>query len=226
LIVLDEERAEPYYLYGAVGLSYELAFLDKQLSVHNTDTLLAFVRRYGLLRHGPEDVGTGRCHESLLEVWAEFRMLDMMMRMYTGIRDSLKTGATGQLRQTMEGFLVAFEAHPPMDDDKEFLDQASVYLAEALNEKLKDCRAGVASSAQLGVQPKGSDRFMLSNVPPDLQTAAYAHFARTIVDRAPLHECPGCGRRFTPQSGKQKYHSESCASTNRWRRWKEKQVNK
>jgi hypothetical protein len=225
-VVLDEGRAERYYMYGPVALSFELAYLDSDLNTLNTDSLLAFVRRYGLLWHGAEDVGTGKCRERLIDMWVESRTLALMMRMYIDMRDALNTGATDPLRQTMSEFLIAFEANPPMDDDEELIDQASVYLAEALNIKLEDCRAGVASSTQLDVQPKGPDRFMLSHISPDLLTAAYAHFARTIVDRAPIRECPGCGRRFTPQSGKQKYHDKSCASTTRWRRWKDRQDDK
>jgi hypothetical protein len=223
-VVLDESRAERYYMYEPVDLSFELAYLDGDLNTLNTYSLLAFVRRFGLLWHGAEAVGTGKCRERLIDIWVESRTLALMMQMYIGIRDALETGATGPLRQTMSEFLIAFEAHPPMEDDEELMDQASVYLAESLNIKLKDCQAGIASSTQLQVQPKGPDRFLLSHVSPDLLTAAYAHFARTIVDRAPLRECPGCGRKFTPQSGKQKYHDKSCASTARWRRWKAAQA--
>ena len=220
-IVLDEDRAETYYMYSTTDISFEFAFLSEGLNRQNTDSLLAFVRRYGLLWHGADELGTGKCRESLMDIWVESRILALLILMYVNISDAVRTGATDALRETMDELLVAFTAHPPMEDDKELMDQASVYLAEAINTKLKDCRAGIASSTQLAVQPKGPDRFLLSDYTPDLLTAAYAHFRRTIVDRAPVRECPGCGRRFTPQSGKQKYHDKGCASTARWRRWKE-----
>jgi len=222
-VVLDEDRAETYFKYGAKDLSFELAYLASDTNRLSTDDLLAFVRRYGLLWHGAEDLGTGNCREPVMDIWVESGMLSLIIRMYADMRSALETGVTDSLRRTMDAFLVAFDAHPPMDDDEELLDQASVYIAEALNTSLKDCRAGVASSTQLQGQPRGPDRFLLTHVSPNLLTAAHAHFARTIVDRAPVIECPGCGRRFTPRSGKQKYHDKSCANSARWRRWKDRQ---
>lgn len=223
-VVLDEARAETYYMFGTRNLSFELAYLARDTNNLDTDDLLAFVRRYGLLWHGEADLGTGNCRERVLDIWVESGMLSLIIRMYSDMRSALETKETEPLRQTMNEFLIAFNAYPPMDDDEELIAQASVYLAEALNIKLKDCRAGVASSTQLDVEPSRPDTFLLTHIAPDLLTAAHAHFARTITDRAPVIECPGCGRNFTPQSGKQKYHDKRCASNARWRRWNEKQT--
>jgi hypothetical protein len=222
-VVLDEMRAERYPIQGAKDLSFELAFLGSGPNALDTEDVLAFVRRYGLLWHGAEDVGTGKCRERLIDIWVESRILALTMHLYIGIRDAVETGATSPLRRAMDEFLIAFTAHPPMEDDEDLVNQASVYLAESLTIKLEECSMGVASSTQLDVQPRGPDRFLLSHVAPDLLTTAYVHFAQTIVERAPLTECPGCGRRFTPESGKQKYHDKSCASNARWRRWKARQ---
>ena len=101
--------------------------------------------------------------------------------------------------------------------------QASVFLSEQVTEALEGCSHGVVSSA-LGASFSSPDRFLLSINPPDLLSLAYVRFAHAIVDRAPMVECPGCGRTFIPKSGKQKYCTKSCASTSRWRRWKEKQT--
>ena len=78
----------------------------------------------------------------------------------------------------------------------------------------------------LGASFSSPDRFLLSINPPNLLSLAYVRFAHAIVDRVPMVECPGCGRTFIPKSGKQKYCTKSCASTSRWRRWKEKQTDK
>ena len=223
-VVLDEDRAKTYYMYEARDLSFELAHLASGKNRLDTDDLLAFVRRYGLLWHGAEDLGTGNCRESVKDIWVESGMLSSIIRMYADMRSALDTDLTDPLRRTMNEFVVAFNAYPPpMDDDEKLMDLASVYLAEALNLKLEDCRAGVASTVLVDTQPRGPDRFMLTHIAPNLLTAAHAHFARTIVERAPVIECPGCGRRFTPSSGKQKYHDKRCANAARWRRWNQKQ---
>ncbi len=83
---------------------------------------------------------------------------------------------------------------------------------------------GLVSTCRLDVSPKGPTKFLLSQLPPNLVAAAYSAFAFHIANKAPVLECPGCGRLFVPKSGKQKYHSESCASTSRWRRWSEKRA--
>jgi hypothetical protein len=222
-VVLDEDRAETYFMHGTKDLSLEFAYLATDKTRFDFDNLLVFVRRYGLLWHGAEDLGTGNCRESVKDIWVESAMLSVIVRMYADVRSALNTGLTDPLRRTMSEFCAAFDAYPPLDDDEHLMDLASVYLAEALNFKLKDCRAGVASTVLLETHPRGPDKFMLSHNAPDLLTAAHAHFARTIVDRAPVIECPGCGRRFTPQSGKQKYHDKRCANSARWRRWNQKQ---
>ena len=65
--------------------------------------------------------------------------------------------------------------------------------------------------------------FVFGHQPPNLHKALYTNLATMIAQRAELKECPGCGRLFHPESGKQKYCTKSCASTSRWRRWKEQQ---
>lgn len=61
-IVLDEDRIERYVLYQNTGLLFELAGLGDGDKVQKA---LAFVRRYGLLWHGEEHLGSGEFRESL-----------------------------------------------------------------------------------------------------------------------------------------------------------------
>ncbi len=113
----------------------------------------------------------------------------------------------------------------PMDaGDQELMDDVSVNLAEVISGKLQNCRMGLSSSVDLDTDPKGPGIFLILSSPPDLLSAAYVHLAQFMADRAPMEECPGCGRIFIPHSGKQKYCSKSCASTTRWNRWKQKQA--
>jgi uncharacterized OB-fold protein len=66
-------------------------------------------------------------------------------------------------------------------------------------------------------------KFALQIAPQNLEGAAYASYASVMAQRREIKECPGCGRMFFPDSGRQKYCTKSCASTSRWRRWKARQ---
>ena len=66
-------------------------------------------------------------------------------------------------------------------------------------------------------------KFGLQLAPQNLVGAAYGRYASVIAKWEEVKECPGCGRMFFPESGRQKYCTKSCASTSRWRRWKARQ---
>jgi hypothetical protein len=222
-VVLDEDRAQQSYIYEPADLMFELADLAADWDSRDTRDVLAFVRRNGLLWHVAEDLGTGECREPLSEWWIESRTLAVLMNLYADLKDSVKTGSADPLRRTIIDFTELFQANPPESDDQTLMEQASVYLAEAVTMKLEGCRMGLTSSVRLDAKPKGPGIFLLSQRPPNLLAAAYVHFAQAISNRAPMEECPGCGRMFIPESGKQKYCTKRCASTSRWRRWKARQ---
>jgi hypothetical protein len=107
--------------------------------------------------------------------------------------------------------------------------RAGAFLPEFVGDGLRGMESGVflvegKERIDNADVPKRRDPFALDGISPNLLTAAHAYFARTIVDRAPVIECPGCGRNFTPSSGKQKYHDKRCANAARWRRWNQKQT--
>jgi hypothetical protein len=220
-VILDEDRAERYYMYEPTDLLFDLADLGADPNSRDPREVVSFVRRYGLLWHGAEHLGSGECREPLSEWWAEARALALTGDLYMRLKDSLQTGSAEPLRTIPVDFTSVFGTQAP--DDQGFMDQASVFLAEAISMKLEGCNLGVASSVQLDVQPRGSGIFLLSQNPPNLVSAAYAQLAMAMVNRAPIEECPGCGRMFIRESGKQKYCTKSCASTSRWRRWKARQ---
>jgi hypothetical protein len=217
-IVLDEGRAEQYYIFEPTDLLFDLADLGAGPHMRDPREATSFARRYGLLWHGAEHLGSGKCREPLGDWWREAGMLAAMGDLYMRLRDSLQTGSTEPLRGSPVDFTSIFDSEAPTDEG--LMGQASVFLAEAISMKLEGCDLGITSSVQLDVAPRGPHIFLLSQNPPNLVSAAYAQLAMAMVNRAPIQECPGCGRMFVPQSGKQKYHSSACASTARWRRWK------
>jgi hypothetical protein len=221
-IVLDENRAQPYFLYEPRELMFDFAELAADLSNLDPRRAMAFVRRYGLLWHGAEDMGSGKCREPLRDWWIQSHMFALTADLYVRLKEAVKTGSAEQLRTSPLDFMKAIEGGDP-EDDQFCIEAASLYLAEAISFNLKGSHLGVSASLGLDIERRGPLTFLLTQNPPNLVAAAYAQLAMAMVNRAPMVECQGCGRMFIPESGKQKYCTKSCASTSRWRRWKERQ---
>jgi hypothetical protein len=150
--------------------------------------------------------------------------MTFVLEFWQDLRKSIRQDSAVPLRRTLKKYADIFEDAPMDAGDQELMDDVSVNLAEVISGKLQNCRMGLSSSVDLDTDPKGPGIFLMLSSPPDLLSAAYVQPAQFMADRAPMEECPGCGRVFIPSSGKQKYCSKSCASTTRWHRWKQKQA--
>ena len=214
-VVLDEERAEPYTPYKMDSAIFELAAL-----VQSKNNIGAFVRRYGLLRHGPKLLGRGECREPVSEWHDAIDGAWVAVHLYRTLREAAKTGSADPVR----ALPINWTKDPETSTDEEYLKGRSFLLSGLINEQLSHCPTAIkpAFSFEQGIE---LGAFVFTSEPPDLLTAAYADFATLVATRAELKECPGCGVLFHPKSGKQKYHDPSCAGSARWRRWKEKQTN-
>jgi hypothetical protein len=223
-IVLDESRAEEYFLFEPKDLLFDFADLTYPHPVNpDPQRAVAFARRYGLLWHGKEDLDGGQCREPLQRWWEESFDLAVLLDLYIRLLEAVDTNSAEPLRAAAGNYMEFVEGGS-LDDDEYWIESASLVLAEVVSIKLKDCKLGLASTLGIDVEPKRPDIFLLAHRPDDLVESAYALFAMAIVHRAPMRWCAGCGRMFTPRSGKQKYHSKSCANTSRWRRWNQKQA--
>lgn len=222
-VVLDEARATRYHIYDLESLLFDLLSVftpDKR----NPTEVKAFVRRYGLLYHGAEDVGSGRCRESLRQWHSDIFRLHQAARLWLDLVETEKSGQAQTIREGMREELARLAPNHPEPSEEEWLEVYSVLLAELITEGMGDTRVGLVSTCLLDVKPSGPTRFLLNQRPSNLLAAAYTQFAFLIAHRAPISTCPGCGRLFVPKSGKQKYCTPRCASTSRWRRWKEHQT--
>lgn len=231
-VVLDEARAETYHMRGTDALMFDLAALAADWNKRDTRDVLTFVRRHGLLWHGEQDLGTGACRESLSEWWGESRTMAFLMQLSAELRESVRTGSGRLIRTMIEDYPEMFGLEEQEArilaytlDDQVLINTASVLLAKVVTSKLEGTSMGLVSSAPQELAPGGPETFLLSQNPPNLLAAAYVQFSQAVVYRAPIEECPGCGRRFIPKSGKQKYCTKTCASTSRWRRWDERKTN-
>ena len=219
-VILDEDRATTYFIFEPHDLLFDLLEVYRPSGVEPRDAI-RFVRRYGLLHHGEKDLGTGECRESL-DVWHdELESLNLVVRLYVDLVTSVDHGPTETMREV---FSVIEVPDHPEPTDEEYLATVSVALAEWITEGMQDTKAGLVSTVRLDTLPRGPATFLLAQLPPNLIAAAYSQFAFLIANKAPISTCPGCRRMFNPKSGKQKYCSPGCASTSRWRRWKDKQI--
>jgi hypothetical protein len=216
-IVLDEGRASTDYAGDGEDLLFDLAGLGNGDKAQNA---VAFVRRYGLLWHGPEDLGSGECRESLEDWFYAVGTLQFTMALYKSFRDH---PGTGDPIHALGLELALPEEIANQATEEDYLATAGTVVADLITRGLEGCRPAVGFELQRRDREHIPGGFQFAFVPSNLLAAAYAELAMLVGTHAEIKECPGCGRLFTPESGKQKYHSKSCASTSRWRRWKESQ---
>lgn len=145
-----------------------------------------------------------------------------MADLYVRLKESEISGSAEPLLNGPIDY-VAFSDQRITADKGALREFTSLLLAEMVSIKTEGCSLGLTSSMGVDVKNRAPLSFLLAHNPPDLETSAYVQLAMFVVNRAPVEQCAGCGRLFTPESGKQKYHSKSCANTSRWRRWSEKQ---
>jgi hypothetical protein len=211
-IVLDESRAEKYWLYEseqAERMAFDLAAMAFHKSGRDPRQVRAFVRRYGLLWHGPHELGSGECRELFENWWLEAEQLSSVLAMSASLGDALREGSADPVRQ----FFARIGGLPfDIPTDEDYLMVATTIAARMLNQGMQDGRWGLVTGRPGEVQ--------LAYYPPNLVTAAYANIAALVANRAEFKECPGCGRIFPPKSGKQTYHDPQCATRARQRRWK------
>lgn len=220
-IVLDGSRAETYLVHEPMDLLPDFAgladgFFDSRDKWERQ--VLAFARRHGLLWHGPDEVEGGDCRESL-EDWASASLrIRMAATLYVKLMEALESGSTEPLRQKARELQIDWTPRFgwAAEDDWHYLWQASVFLADAVNQGLAGSRHTIAAACALtddGESPNGPPGVFLHDVHSlTLEAAAYVRFSHLMEYREELAECPGCGRPFRPKSGKQKYCTEGCAS--------------
>ncbi len=92
-IVLDENRAELYHLGEAMYVEFALEDLDEDYP----QSAVAFARKYGLLWHGAEYLGTGECRERLSDWWDVAYELHFVLTLYRGVQESLRAGTVEPL---------------------------------------------------------------------------------------------------------------------------------
>jgi ribosomal protein S27AE len=233
-IVLRREDAEDYVFFEQdrldklvldvaglrnIGTLTDSEQLDPQLA-------LAFVRRHGLLWHGPEQLASGECREPLRSWYFEGEELTLSIALYMTLRESLNTSSTQPLQQylrLLRDLRIFWGAMP--QDSEELLSGISIALAERVNKGMEGCKQTFLAACGLeldGVRlgPPGDFRYSVD--PKSLLAAAYSQFASLIVTKARFKGCPGCGQIFRAEHGNRIYCSSTCSERARKRKQRAK----
>jgi hypothetical protein len=206
-IVLDEEVAEEYFRDESDHWNQLLPDFAA-LRADDPQSAVGFASRHGLLWHGPEHLGSGECRESLLDWRIAATALNVFIGLYINLEDA------DLMRNYLSGLRAdgMFWQRIP-DDDRLCLEFASAELAGGITRGLQGCSWTITAACTLttdGRKAGGSRDFLLGDDSPNLEAAAYAQFATLIANKAPFHECEGCGIMFSPDHGRQRYCTLQC----------------
>jgi hypothetical protein len=212
-VLLTSEQARERLIGPDVALLSDLA------RVRSANDVLAFVGRYGMLRHGPEHASEPI--REPLEAWLhEAQQLQANLNLARLLMRGVKRGdheAVDDLRLRLEALLQPEHRGKP---DHDLLAIASSVLAHVVNDRLRAEGVGQAIDADVDIRAGGEPGvfYLAARSAGGALPFAYWQFARLLVGRAPLRLCEECGRVFMPTHGRQRFHDRQCAERARWRR--------
>ena len=200
-ITLDLRSAEEYLPYADRDLPFELA------AVQSPENAIGFVRKYGLLRHGP----SASEHRELLSEWErEIVELKLAINLYRGLLgiQSGDHGAEDQVRTLLE-----IDTSEPVE---KLAEEASISVAYLVAKGLDGVEVSMTTEA--GWEGGDPSSFLFMAKADTLLGYAYFHLSAVIVPRTPLRACPDCGRNFPVRHHNQKYCSTTCSNRTRRRK--------
>ncbi|HHX44471.1 MAG TPA: hypothetical protein GX714_10860 [Chloroflexi bacterium] len=209
-IVLDRQRAHEYHPYGASNLAFDLA------AVSTPQDAIAFVTRYGLLRHGPQ---ANEWREPYSEWQQESSQLRAVFMLKSALDRALE-GAPEELQRLAPVIRPLWQGAP--ENDKELTEQAAKTIAMIVSEGLRGVEHRLIAMFEWGAG-NAPNEFATGIHPTDLVGYAYHHVAQLLNKKVVWLACPECGQYFVPTDGRQRYCSPTCAGRARYRRWAEKQ---
>jgi predicted nucleic acid-binding Zn ribbon protein len=226
-IVLEDKAAEIYLIDE---LEHRQRLLVDLIDLRDCDPqgAVTFLRRRGLLWHGPKDLGSGECRESLADWRGDVRHLWVTVGLYLTLKVADEVGRAKPARDYLRNLraLNIFGGLIP-DNDRECLEAVSVLLAERITRGMEGCSWTLVAACTLareGVKEGGPHDFLFGEDPPNLVAAAYAQLASLIVNKIPFKQCAGCGSVFTPKHGRQRYCGKRCSERTRKARQRAKGI--
>jgi hypothetical protein len=213
-IVLDPEGLERYMpLAEAEGPALPLA------RVREPADAVAFVRRFGLLQHGPG------AEPPLREAFGEWLRAANLVSSILGYYRALQAAREGDtsLVQRLEttapwdwADVIGFEGplRPGVDPLQA---RIGILLAALVSKGLEGSQIAV-DAAYMTHEGAGPDEFMYDIDTSDLLGFVYHDLAMKITARIPLRTCEQCSRFYPVSDPRQRFCSPECAGRARYRR--------
>jgi hypothetical protein len=236
-IILDEARAEEYGFENPEAserMAFDLAALSRHQGDENLGDekqVVSFVRRYGLLWHGADDLGSGECRESVQDWWVETGRLNFVGFFYQTLMESNRGGSAKPIQELIRrSGGIGFPSLSPSskDFDQAYIWAASLILRDMINDGLNAGPNEIPPSRTgkqrcwWGLATVGPGEFRLAQYPPDLLSRAYAAFSVLIGNRVETRSCRVCGKLFRPKT-RRSVACEEHVDTYRSQRWRAKQ---
>src|SRR5215204_3892589 len=117
-------------------MAFDLAAMAFHRSGRDPQQAVAFVRRYGLLWHGVDELGSGGCRESLDDWWHEAEKLSSLLLTSVRIGESIREGSAAPVQEYFETLGIGF------DTDKTYLMAATTIVARLINQGMHDTKWG------------------------------------------------------------------------------------
>ncbi len=224
-IALNAERGSLYSPYQDADLAFAFAHLARG----GADEAVAFVQRFGLLSHGPED----EVHRERLEdIQREARVVELLLTTHAALQRAVAgdtdavTVTAAFSREYLEPLLRERGLNLPVGEQPR-LEAVAGWIAEQVTHGLAegDVREALASAVgttSWSSQPTAAD-FVITADARDLLGYIYHHLATLFVSRARTRACEACGQFFTVADRRQRFCSTTCSNRKRYRRWKDKQ---
>jgi hypothetical protein len=169
-VVLDEARAERYTPHDIDQAIFELA------TARDYQDLRAFVRRYGLLWHGPDSLGTEECRESLSDWQIAAHEAATVILLYMRLRETARTGSADPVRSLN----MTWEDVRKTPNDEDYLKQVSMRLSGLVNNHVARYPT-VLIPAYCFEDEADVGQFVFGHQPPSLHAALYTTFATLIA---------------------------------------------
>jgi hypothetical protein len=211
-LILEPEGSERYLPGWAGGLAYDLT------GVTGPDEAVAFIRRWGLLRHG-----AFKGDKPLRESFDEWLSTVTIFRFTLVLYDLLQKALAGDEEALAE--LVDHWADPigvpfeePATDREGILAQCSALISAMITRGLAGSTLRLDSHVHIEDDP---GTFVLGADSPDLVGFAYYELATIINMRMPVGRCEQCGRFFEVADPRQRFCGTACAGRARSRRYRQ-----
>lgn len=207
MIRLDSSTAELYMPYSAPKLPYELS------GVRRPTEAIEFVRKYGLLWHGP---GASEFNEPYADWEFAIGKLQKVMLFYENLREARVGRDKARQGKATDRLRALFDK--PTASDEDIHTDSGIAVAILMSEGMKGVQERLTTDgAWQGGEPS---RFIYMARAETLLGYIYHHLSTVLVTRQPLGACLECMRFFEVRDPRQKYCNETCSYRSRYRNWK------